>query len=428
MNFTDRILRNSLLKGVLILLSGAAIAQVISFAASILLARIYQPEDFGLLAVFTSAAGILSLIASGRYELGFMITDDNKEIKSILSLIYFLVIAFSIAISIVCLAVFAFYGALPDFNSIKTWNLILGLSVLFSTLGQVFNVYLIREKRYSILSKFRIAESTVNNGLAIAFYSLGPIGLLISYVCSQAVIFFGLQHISLKKLNPFKFQFDKKGLKETAQEHVKYPKYNILQGLIDAFQLQGVLLTGSMFLSLTAVGFYSYAMRILQVPVWLVVRPMSQVFMSESSELFRKNMSFYPLALKVLSRSFLLGIPVVTVLLVWGPDLFSLLFGEKWQGAGDLARILSFWILTDFVRAPLSQIPIILGKQGVLLKASLIGSIIILLFIILLGNSLSDEYLKFFSFLSFIQILYNCFIIYLCLNQAKQHQLLLSRS
>jgi O-antigen/teichoic acid export membrane protein len=73
-------------RNVLTLMTGMMIAQAIPIAISPILTRIYTPEDFGLLALFLAIFSILSIIATGRYELAIMSPESDDEAKDIVFL------------------------------------------------------------------------------------------------------------------------------------------------------------------------------------------------------------------------------------------------------------------------------------------------------------------------------------------------------
>ncbi len=419
MPLSDRFSGNPLLKGMIVLMSGTILAQIISFLASLVLSRLYDPADFGLLSIFTAIASAITVLASGKYELGFMVAKNMQAIHRILRLAFYLVLTTATITLLITIGIYLFPFSSALNPSIRIWNLALGLAVFLVTMGQVYTMFLAREKSFGNLSSVRIVESISNNGAAMLFYSFGAPGLLFAYLFSQFSVYIGLHLFAFRKLKPFKYYFDAKELKSTASEFSEYPRFNILQGMSDLFQMQGVILVGASFLPLPVMGFYSIAMRILQVPVWLIIRPLAQVFFAEASQLYREGKSFYPLAKKVFFRSALFGLPVVVVLVFFGPFLFATLFGEKWRVAGELARVLSFWIYTDFIRSPLSQIPIIIGKQKKLLLFSLPGTIAFFTSIVVGGMLFPDNILYCFCIISGVQMLNNIIIISLCMLMAK---------
>jgi len=59
----------------------------------------------------------------------------------------------------------------------------------------------------------------------------------------------------------------------------------------------------------------------------------------------------------------ILGLFPVFALMIVGPELFSVIFGQEWRDAGVYASILSPWLFFSFVSSPLSTIFSVLEKQ-----------------------------------------------------------------
>ena len=73
-------------RNVLTLMTGTTIAQAIPIAISPILTRIYTPEDFGMFALYMSVASILSVVATGRYELAIMLPKKDEDAVNIVAL------------------------------------------------------------------------------------------------------------------------------------------------------------------------------------------------------------------------------------------------------------------------------------------------------------------------------------------------------
>ncbi len=73
------IIKNKSSRNILTLMTGSTIAQAIPIAISPILTRLYTPEDFGVLALFTSLVTIFSVISTGRYEFAIML--PKKRVK-----------------------------------------------------------------------------------------------------------------------------------------------------------------------------------------------------------------------------------------------------------------------------------------------------------------------------------------------------------
>jgi len=78
------------------LVSGTAFAQAISLLAAPIIARLYAPEAWGVLAIFASITGIFGVIACMRYELAIMLPEKDEEAANLLGVSLF----FSILLSL----------------------------------------------------------------------------------------------------------------------------------------------------------------------------------------------------------------------------------------------------------------------------------------------------------------------------------------
>jgi len=74
-------------KSVLALVGGTTLAQALSFLFSPIQTRLFSPEVFGELSVFTSITGIVGIIICLRYELAIVLPKDDDEGFALLLLI-----------------------------------------------------------------------------------------------------------------------------------------------------------------------------------------------------------------------------------------------------------------------------------------------------------------------------------------------------
>lgn len=73
------ILNNPLYKGVLILGSGTAVAQLIGIVTMPIITRLYLPSEIGILAVYSSVLAIFGIGATLRYELAYGLPEENDD-------------------------------------------------------------------------------------------------------------------------------------------------------------------------------------------------------------------------------------------------------------------------------------------------------------------------------------------------------------
>lgn len=69
------------------------------------------------------------------------------------------------------------------------------------------------------------------------------------------------------------------------------------------------------------------------------------------------------LTLDMFQRLLTIGFVPVLLIAVVAPDLFAIIFGERWWTAGVYVRWLSLWMLFVFISSPISTIYTVLERQ-----------------------------------------------------------------
>jgi O-antigen/teichoic acid export membrane protein len=85
------------------------------------------------------------------------------------------------------------------------------------------------------------------------------------------------------------------------------------------------------------------------------------------------------------SKLALIAVPIFSIIIIGGPTIFSIIFGEQWREAGVYTQILSPWLALNFIVSPVSQIPMVVNKQRQFFAISLISNAMILLILTLTG-------------------------------------------
>jgi O-antigen/teichoic acid export membrane protein len=359
----NKIFKSEFSKNIAFLASSSFLTQGINFIFNVFLARIYLPEYFGTLSVFITIVGFISVLAAGKFDVALVATTDDSDSKKLFTLSFLILISVSIitliGVSIIYLLDVNIYKGQP----VHDWFYFIVLSMIFITGSQVFWMLNVRDKNFKNISYVRIAEAFTTGLLSLLLFKLAAKGLLFGTMAGQMISFILLSVIVLRKFPLSSLRFSVKELKETFIKYIEFPKINILQGFLDMFQMGILVLFLSKYYTPEVTGFYSQCMRVLQIPMRLLVLPVSHVFFAEASERYRNNISLYPLVKKTIIKSFLYLLPVPLILIAFGPLIFSIAFGSVWNEAGVYARILSFWIFFELIRAPIIQIASIIGKQ-----------------------------------------------------------------
>jgi len=109
----------SFLRSVLTVASGSVIAQAIGIISMPLITRLFTPTDMGTAASVTAVAGVLGVVAAGRYENAVVLPNADKGSNAVVAagLIFTFIFAFLITI-----VVALFHTPLVKLLKLKGWH------------------------------------------------------------------------------------------------------------------------------------------------------------------------------------------------------------------------------------------------------------------------------------------------------------------
>lgn len=402
-------------RNVLTLFTGASIAQAIPILISPILTRLYPVSDFAVLTLITSLVTLLGILVSGRYEMAIMLPETNKDAKQVV----FLTIMLSVVLSSFFLIIFLIFGQqiadLLNNHDAGPYLFIVPLIALLYGITQAYTHWIIRQRQFASMASARVAQSLATSGVSLgsAYAAIPFNGLVFGNLIGQLTQFV-YTFLRIKKKPELSISFaeaSSTGMKQMASKYSDFPKINSMQALVDVLQSTGVVFLISSLYGGLITGFYGFTIRILQAPANLIGSSIAAVFYKEVSEKVHKKEKIAKLVKKTMKTLALTALPVFTILMIWGGDLFAFVFGDHWREAGEYAAILSPWLFFNFIVSPVSQLPLILNRQKQVFLISLIGNGLILLSIIM-GAFVFKDIKWGFVMVSITQVIYLSGIIY----------------
>ena len=397
-------------KNVLTLMTGTTIAQAIPIAISPILTRIYTPEDFGILALYMAIVSFISIIITARYEMAVVLPKSDEEAINIVALSLLITLTLVTAVSLVILIYKDELLHLFHIESVGNLLYLVPLSLFLAGIIQTFTYWSNRKEYFQTMSSSQIAQSV----------SIGSFQPLFGYLSVNGGLIFG--NIVGRMFGAFFFvskfiktdreilrSIEVRSIRKQMKKYKDFPLVNSLHAFSDILRTSGAVMLISTFFGTAVLGFYALSLRVLQVPIGIVGSALGQVLYRKFSHLHNEEEALYPHVKKVMFRLLLIAIPAFTILFFIAPDLFSFVFGQEWRVAGEYSQILIPYLFMNFLLSPISQIPIILGKQKEIFYISLFGNVSYL-GIIALFHSLSITYLL--GLLSLFMVLYYTYVFY----------------
>jgi len=302
--------------------------------------------------------------------------------------------------------------------------LLVPFTSLLYGLNQALTYWNIRKRNYALMSTSRVGQSITNSSvsLSLGYSFLKANGLVIGHITGHiaALIYTFFRTNSKAEITFSKSDFNKEELKALAKKYSDLPKVNGVHALTDMLQVTGVVFVISAVFGSVTTGLYGLTMRILQAPLTMIGSSFSIVFYKEASEKVATNQKITKLLRTTIMTLAAISFPVFLTIMIFGPDLFSFVFGESWRDAGVYARILSPYLFMNFISSPVSHLPVILNKQRQFFLLSLIGNILILSSI-LVGAFVFDDFKTGLLLITITQVIFTSFILIYFYTISKRH-------
>lgn len=354
---------NQFSRAVSILVGGTAVAQALQLVTSPLLTRLYSPDAFGLLAVFVSIMGMLTVAGSLCYETAIPIPASDTESNSIVRISITILIAVATVILLFVWVIGDDVLEALSLEHLSGYKYLIPIALLFGGMYQIFTNWSVRKKRFGELSRTEVERSISTVAVQVVAFPLGPLGLILGQMTASGVGIWRLfksygGDIKHKNNNPA--QLDK--VSGIMNKYIRFPLYSLPNALLNSVgrQLPPIILAAAF--TPAAAGLYYLANIVTQKPINLITGANAKVFVSHAPAAYRSGAlgtlfsSVYAQTLKVVALPLTLAALLV-------PHLFGVIFGNQWQDAGLVAMILMPWVLMVALANPVSPIVGITNRQ-----------------------------------------------------------------
>jgi O-antigen/teichoic acid export membrane protein len=346
----------------------------LGFIRTVILARLLLPSDFGLVGIALIATSAL-LTFSGT---GFATALIQK--KSGIS--DYLNTAWCVeAIRGIILAFILFLLAPPIatfFNNPEAKPVIQVMAIAMA-LGGFTNVGIIYfqkelqfEKLFIYSLSTEIATLAVSISLAFILRNVWALvyGTLVG-VTTKLILSYVLHPFRPS----FKFDFDK------AKELFRFGKWLLGSGILAFLITQGDDIFVGKLLGIAALGFYTMAYRLSNLPATEITHVISQVTFPAYSKLQDNIPKLRESYLKVLQLTAFLSFPITGLIFVLAPDFTMIFLGEKWMPMVPAMRALVVWGLIRSIGACTGPLFQAVGKPDLVFKMQFVRLILLIIII-----------------------------------------------
>ncbi|MDI1323213.1 MAG: oligosaccharide flippase family protein [Algoriphagus sp.] len=365
---TTEKIRNSLYaKNVLTLASSSTLAQLISVLTAPILYRIYAKEDYGTLGLYMAMTGVIGVFSTMQYSQTILIEKGEDHAKSLMWLNRIINIFVAATVFLAILLFGDHIGHLFGNKKIEPWLYFVPMTIFFAGQSEIFSIWANRKKKYKILAINGLISAALVPvvSISIGLYKPGPLGLFMGLFTSQIVPAIMLSALLMRQDNLGLKYLNFELIKIKLVEYSKFPIYNLPSEFINRLtnQLPVFMLSG--FVGPAAVGLYNLAVRMLGLPIQLIGGAIGTVFKQRATEDFNRDRNFKTIYLKTLKSLGWASVPMIIIILLFGPKLFEFVFGNEWRISGVIAQILIVFFVMKLIVSPLSYGWVIVNKLNV---------------------------------------------------------------
>lgn len=397
-------------------LLGNYINVIVTLGISIVLARLLEPEMFGIMAACGIVIGFLQLIGNAGFS-GAIIQFGDRISKNSLSGL------FSILLLTSCLATIVFFFSADllqiffDYSNLAVYLQSLSAVVFFSIMNSSLRALVINEKRFMEIGVVTIVSTAICGaiGIILAFNEFGVYSLIYKVVIFQASMFFGFLFLSWRR---FSFGFSLT-LPKQFWSYVRNGYYSQFIGYLMK-NLDTILV--AKFMGAYSLGLYDISYRFMRQPVSNLAKVFTPVIQPIFKSIGDRREAYKPY-LRFASFMAQVGFILSLLIVLFGEEFFILLYGNKWAEAAKVFEVLSITAYFHLLLSGVGGIMLALGFQKLLSKSitiSFVTTIGLIFLAVLSGDLILVAYSYVLAvFINFLQSFYYLYFIIFDVNLKK---------
>lgn len=366
---------NSFLSNLSIVISGKTVSFLLSIASTPILARLYQPETYGLFSIFNTIVAFAAIFATLNLSNALLVckTEERRPIIWISSYA-----SFAISLILLCFAIIAedsinqYIGHVPP----KGFWLLVAATILLKSFATILGSWIASEKAYSRSAAIALSEVIITRLSAVSLGfrpTTNPIGLMLAELIGKLTYFIVQYKLFIKDrlhwlIVPKKHTSHIKLLK-TYQHYfsVLMPTTWIVQGAaaVTLFYL-------GLNYGLEQTGAYGMALSLTSLPMLLIGYSSQTMLIQKMAEHRGDHIHRNKLLNRYLLSMMFIGL--FTAICAWqfGSIVILWVLGDNWHLAVDIIIFQTFILVFDFFRTSLEGCLIAESKSKSVFSSGLI--------------------------------------------------------
>lgn len=408
-NIKNLFRKGSFIQNISVVFTGNAFNFILQLIFTPVISRLFSPEAYGEYAYYNLIISNIIFVSSLSLPTVYILPKKAKEFL----LLGKIVLTASILISILATIFYYLFRNILELTFIPHWQVfLLILIIVFSNIVSLLATWNMRGKRFK-------RSTTVNSSVQLisrlSVLSIGKLGVLsglgllagdITKIVGQFL--FQTKRIETKLILYFIIKSDWSKTLEVFKKHLNVVKFIFPSQLLSKITASLPILIIGSFYNKEMLGYYTFAISLLNIPQNLVSKAIQPVFFQKANEVFQRDPNEVGSFLEktILICMGLTFIPL-SIILIWSKELFLFVFGNEWEISGKITSIVGFQYILNTIASSFNGIRRILKLEKRILYLTIIGVIVKVAPLSLIWTEVG-----FFDFIFYLAIFNSAFIIF----------------
>lgn len=348
----------------------------LSIIVTIIMARLLNPSDFGLVAMATVFTGISNVFT--ELGTGEALIRKKNPTNDFISSIFWLNTGLAFFVCLILAAIASSVADLYGQDIVEILIYVLSIEILLSGINRVSHALLEKNMRFKAIAFAQITSQIcgASIGITMAFLGYGLWSLVFLGISSQ-LIYTIIVNIALRWRPSVTFNFN----------HIKsifsFSSYLTLVKILDHIQRRSEIFIVAYLMGSHLGGVYSQSHTLLRKPVKLISGFMAPVLFSTMSSLSENIERIQSLYLKSIQSFAMIYIPISIILILYSEPFVLFILGEKWFEMAEIMPVFGFMLLfasmhkcNTIALKSVGRVDLLFRMYVVFVIASIVGCII----------------------------------------------------
>lgn len=358
-----------------ILSGGVFGSQLVNLLATPLVTRLYEPDAYGAMASIIALLGLLITFSTLALPHAVIVANSEEEVSALIDATSATSLVAAIAaVPLLMLAAKASTSFEALLTLLPYWPLWLAVSVVIGAKVLLQKNILIKRAKFSVRSKGDVLFSGVvaSTRLSLAIFSRSTTMLFFAWLLGQAVLLKYFSKGAMPHGGSASLSLRVKGALTVARKYKEFILFRTPQLCLNAMAQSAPVIALGALSSPSNAGLYALCKTFLALPAMLIGRSIGTVFYKKAADNQKAGSDLLTPILETQLGLFVLGIVPFLSIVLAGPTLFRIAFGETWSAAGGYAALLAPWFFAAFVVRPsVSAIPVLQLQKELLIFETL---------------------------------------------------------